>query len=302
MKKNTDKDEVPSEVKENDSGINVASGSETYNNESTNETASALDVKTLVNDLPDGASSASKTVVEDGEKVESMTFEILNQPSSMEDSYVEITSGEAANNAETVSTEAESVTAEASDHPEPEPEPEEEPEPESDQRVNSVEEKIEVIDLVVNENEDKDDGVDDSVIICETDKNDSVIFCGSSDNRRITRASLKKDSEYDDDEIVLLKEVEGTKKAAELLEESDFTDSDNDSSVVSVETEVTLDMDKNEAETLKQNGDAPSEDKSKNHSDTESDKLNESLKIDLRPSWQVKKTTFAKAKETTASI
>ena len=298
MKKNTDKDEVPSEVKENDSGINVAS--ETYNNESTNETASALDVKTLVNDLPDGASSASKTVVEDGEKVESMTFEILNQPSSMEDSYVEITSGEAANNAETVSTEAESVTAEASDHPEPEPE--EEPEPESDQRVNSVEEKIEVIDLVVNENEDKDDDVDDSDIICETDKNDSVIFCGSSDNRRITRASLKKDSEYDDDEIVLLKEVEGTKKAAELLEESDFTDSENDSSVVSVETEVTLDMDKNEAETLKQNGDAPSEDKSKNHSDTESDKLNESLKIDLRPSWQVKKTTFAKAKETTASI
>ena len=156
---------------------------------------------------------------------------------------------------------------------------------------------------MVNENEDKDDDVDDSVIICETDKNDSVIFCGSSDNRRITRASLKKDSEYDnDDEIVLLKEVEGTKKAAELLEESDFTDSDNDSSVVSVETEVTLDMDKNEAETLKQNGDAPSEDKSKNHSDTESDKLNESLKIDLRPSWQVKKTTFAKAKETTASI
>ena len=298
MKKNTDKDEVPSEVKENDSGTNVTS--ETYNNESTNETASALDVKTLVNDLPDGASSASKTVVEDGEKVESMTFEILNQPSSMEDSYVEITSGEAANNAETVSTEAESVTAEASDHPEPEPE--EEPEPESDQRVNSVEEKIEVIDLVVNENEDKDDGVDDSVIICETDKNDSVIFCGSSDNRRITRASLKKDSEYDDDEIVLLKEVEGTKKAAELLEESDFTDSDNDSSVVSVETEVTLDMDKNEAETIKQNGDTPSEDKSKNHSDTESDKLNESLKIDLRPSWQVKKTTFAKAKETTASI
>ena len=194
--------------------------------------------------------------------------------------------------------EAESVTAEASDHPEPEPEEE----PESDQRVNSVEEKIEVIDLVVNENEDKDDGVDDSVMICETDKNDSVIFCGSSDNRRITRASLKKDSEYDDDEIVLLKEVEGTKKAAELLEESDFTDSDNDSSVVSVETEVTLDMDKNEAETLKQNGDAPSEDKSKNHSDTESDKLNESLKIDLRPSWQVKKTTLAKTKETTASI
>ena len=281
-------------MKENDSGSSVAS--ETYNNESTNETASALDVKTLVNDLPDGASSASKTVVEDGEKVESMTFEILNQPSSMEDSYVEITSGEAANNAETVSTEAESVTAEGSDHPEPEEEPE------SDQRVNSVEEKIEVIDLVVNENEDKDDGVDDSVMICETDKNDSVIFCGSSDNRRITRASLKKDSEYDDDEIVLLKEVEGTKKAAELLEESDFTDSDNDSSVVSVETEVTLDMDKNEAETIKQNGDTPSEDKSKNHSDTESDKLNESLKIDLRPSWQVKKTTFAKAKETTASI
>ena len=282
-------------MKENDSGSSVAS--ETYNNESTNETASALDVKTLVNDLPDGASSASKTVVEDGEKVESMTFEILNQPSSMEDSYVEITSGEAANNAETVSTEAESVTAEGSDLPEPEEEPEE-----GDQRVNSVGEKIEVIDLVVNENEDKDDGVDDSVIICETDKNDSVIFCGSSDNRRITRASLKKDSEYDDDEIVLLKEVEGTKKAAELLEESDFTDSDNDSSVVSVETEVTLDMDKNEAETIKQNGDAPSEDKSKNHSDTESDKLNESLKIDLRPSWQVKKTTFAKAKETTASI
>ena len=285
-------------MKENDSGINVAS--ETYNNESTNETASALDVKTLVNDLPDGASSASKTVVEDGEKVESMTFEILNQPSSMEDSYVEITSGEAANNAETVSTEAESVTAEASDHPEPEQEPEEEEE--LDRKVNSVEEKIEVIDLVVNENEDKDDDVDDSDIICETDKNDSVIFCGSSDNRRITRASLKKDSEYDDDEIVLLKEVEGTKKAAELLEESDFTDSDNDSSVVSVETEVTLDMDKNEAETIKQNGDTPSEDKSKNHSDTESDKLNESLKIDLRPSWQVKKTTFAKAKETTASI
>ena len=284
-------------MKENDSGSSVAS--ETYNNESTNETASALDVKTLVNDLPDGASSASKTVVEDGEKVESMTFEILNQPSSMEDSYVEITSGEAANNAETVSTEAESITAEASDHPEPEQEPEEEEE--LDQRVNSVEEKIEVIDLVVNENEDKDDDVDDSDIICETDKNDSVIFCGSSDNRRITRASLKKDYD-DDDEIVLLKEVEGTKKAAELLEESDFTDSDNDSSVVSVETEVTLDMDKNEAETIKQNGDTPSEDKSKNHSDTESDKLNESLKIDLRPSWQVKKTTFAKAKETTASI
>ena len=284
-------------MKENDSGSSVAS--ETYNNESTNETASALDVKTLVNDLPDGASSASKTVVEDGEKVESMTFEILNQPSSMEDSYVEITSGEAANNAETVSTEAESVTAEASDHPGPEQEPEDEEE--LDQRVNSVEEKIEVIDLVVNENEDKDDDVDDSDIICETDKNDSVIFCGSSDNRRITRASLKKEYD-DDDEIVLLKEVEGTKKAAELLEESDFTDSDNDSSVVSVETEVTLDMDKNEAETLKQNGDAPSEDKSKNHSDTESDKLNESLKIDLRPSWQVKKTTFAKAKETTASI
>ena len=296
MKKNTDKDEVPSEVKENDSNTNATS--ETYNNESTNETAPARDVKTLVNDLPDGASSASKTVVEDGEKVESMTFEILNQPSSMEDSYVEITSGEAANNAETVSTEAESVTEEASDHPEPEEESEE-----GDQRVNSVGEKIEVIDLVVNENEDKDDGVDDSDIICETDKNDSVIFCGSSDNRRITRASLKKDSEYDDDdEIVLLKEVEGTKKAAELLEESDFTDSDNDSSVVSVETEVTLDMDKNEAETVKQNGDAPSEDKSKNHSDTESDKLNESLKIDLRPSWQVKKTTFAKTKETTASI
>ena len=166
-------------MKENDSGSSVAS--ETYNNESTNETASALDVKTLVNDLPDGASSASKTVVEDGEKVESMTFEILNQPSSMEDSYVEITSGEAANNAETVSTEAESVTAEASDHPEPEQEPEEEPEPESDQRVNSVEEKIEVIDLVVNENEDNDEDN-------ENEDNDDDVDDSAADNWRITRA------------------------------------------------------------------------------------------------------------------
>ena len=64
----------------------------------------------------------------------------------------------------------ESVTAEASDHPEPEQEPDEEDE--LDQRVNSVEEKIEVIDLVVNENEDNDDDVDDS----------------AADNWRITRA------------------------------------------------------------------------------------------------------------------
>ena len=164
-------------MKENDSGSSVAS--ETYNNESTNETASALDVKTLVNDLPDGASSASKTVVEDGEKVESMTFEILNQPSSMEDSYVEITSGEAANNAETVSTEAESVTAEASDHPEPEQEPDEEDE--LDQRVNYVEEKIEVIDLVVNENEDNDEDN-------ENEDNDDDVDDSAADNWRITRA------------------------------------------------------------------------------------------------------------------
>ena len=73
----------------------------------------------------------------------------------------------------------ESVTAEASDHPEPEQEPDEEDE--LDQRVNYVEEKIEVIDLVVNENEDNDEDN-------ENEDNDDDVDDSAADNWRITRA------------------------------------------------------------------------------------------------------------------
>jgi len=171
---------------------------------------------------------------------------------------------------------------------------------------SSEKEDIEVIDLVTDEdNEDKQQ---------ENVKDDSVIICEDVENKRITRGALNASikSESSNDEIVLLKEDNKQTGESKLLEESDFTDddddfSDDDSSVESVETEITLDLDKSEsAEVTKQeNDDEKKTSSSNNDVDSASDKLNESLKIDLRPSWQVRnrKSSLVKSgQESTASI
>jgi len=170
---------------------------------------------------------------------------------------------------------------------------------------SSEKEDIEVIDLVTDEDNDKQQ---------ENVKDDSVIICEDVENKRITRGALNASikSESSNDEIVLLKEDNKQTGESKLLEESDFTDddddfSDDDSSVESVETEITLDLDKSEsAEVTKQeNDDEKKTSSSNNDVDSASDKLNESLKIDLRPSWQVRnrKSSLVKSgQESTASI
>jgi len=119
---------------------------------------------------------------------------------------------------------------------------------------SSEKEDIEVIDLVTDEDNDKQQ---------ENVKDDSVIICEDVENKRITRGALNASikSESSNDEIVLLKEDNKQTGESKLLEESDFTDddddfSDDDSSVESVETEITLDLDKSEsAEVTKQEND-----------------------------------------------
>jgi len=158
-----------------------------------------------------------------------------------------------------------------------------------------------------------DSPIDDSIVILEkTNCDDSVIISdkeiksvrkadtGSTtrspsprenENRRITRGSLKNDTDDNKEEIQLLKTIDVTEKDLKILEESDFTDSDESESgesAESVETQITTDLEKSDAETvIKGNEQNPEE--SSAAEETSKDELNESLKIDLRPSWQAKK-------------
>merc|ERR1712126_698432 len=175
---------------------------------------------------------------------------------------------------------------------------------------SSETEDIEVIDLVT------DEDTEDKQLENVTDvKDDSVIICEEFENKRETRGSLNAAAVNNDpsnDEIVLLKEDKKESSESKLLEESDFTDedddiSDDDSSVESVENEITLDLDKSETAevTPKQDNEEEKKNSSSTNDDAATDKLNESLKIDLRPSWQVRnrKSSFVKSgQESTASI
>ena len=244
---------------------------------------------------------------------EGTSFEFLTQPASMEESYVEIVppaievnlnriSGETIVDATKNKTYA-SVVSEN----------------------NVVQDKPDDVSLITLDETGRnepvilcDSPIDDSVVILEkTNCDDSVIICdeeinsvrypapvstrsrtrspspnreSSNDNRRITRGSLKNETE-DKEQIVLLKTDDVAEKDSKILEESDFTDSDESDSgesAESVDTQVTTDLEKSEVETSikgvlgnSENSDAAEE--------PSKDKLNESLKIDLRPSWQAKK-------------
>merc|ERR1712126_599693 len=170
---------------------------------------------------------------------------------------------------------------------------------------SSETEDIEVIDLVT------DEDTEDKQLENVTDvKDDSVIICDEFENKRVTRGALNASAVNNDpsnDEIVLLKEDNKESSESKLLEESDFTDEDDDSSVESVETEITLDLDKSETVevTPKQDNEDEKKNSSSTNDDAATDKLNESLNIDLRPSWQVRnrKSSFVKSgQESTASI
>ena len=242
---------------------------------------------------------------------EGTSFEFLTQPASMEESYVEINphkieasqikiSGEIDNEETTADATKNKTYASVV----------------SENNVQVLDKPEDVSVIVLDETcKDKsvilcDSPIDDSVVILEkTQCDDSVIICdeeidfvrnlaqGSSrspspnrenDNRRITRGSLKKET-GDREEIVLLKTDDVAEKDLKILQKSDFTESDESESgdsVESVETQITTDLEKSDAETV--NKDV--EDNSENTTmEASTDKLNESLKIDLRPSWQAKK-------------
>jgi len=176
-------------------------------------------------------------------------------------------------------------------------------------KLNADEE--EVIDLPCDEDDEDNDAT-------------SKIFVTEVETKRLTRGALKAMSDDVDDkeEITLLKESKHGDYQGDL-DISDFSDEeDNDSAVASDTSEVSEilvdnekktddNLDKESArddeskETLEKDkisdvGANPSGDVSKTSEN--SDKFNESLKIDLRPTWQVKKSNFVKKQDSTVSI
>ena len=176
-------------------------------------------------------------------------------------------------------------------------------------KLNADEE--EVIDLACDEDDEDNDAT-------------SKIFVTEVETKRLTRGALKAMSDDVDDkeEITLLKESKHVDYQGDL-DISDFSDEeDNDSAVASDTSEVSEilvdnenktddNLDKESArddeskETLEKDkisdvGANPSGDVSKTSEN--SDKFNESLKIDLRPTWQVKKSNFVKKQDSTVSI
>ena len=131
----------------------------------------------------------------------------------------------------------------------------------------------------------------ESIIIVEKepDKQEKNLSLNEgSETRRITRGFLNSD-EMDNNEIELLKEDKS--RQSNVLEESDFTESEEDTQV----KEVTRDT--------QENGDEKKDtDEDSSGNDGIKSKLNESFKVDLRPSWMVNKTSVKKMKESTASI
>ena len=204
---------------------------------------------------------------------ESMTsshFEMLSNPTSMEESYVEVAED---NKVEAVSAKNIEASNKIDDEENIDIEMKSNESETSTNKSSLDKEDIEVIELG-----DEEDGVNE-----KEDADDSVMIIGET-NKRITRNSLKNENKQEDEEIVLLKEV----KADDInSKETAGDNSDDDSSVASVETEVTVDDDK-----------TASTDKT---GDAQTDKLNDSIKIDLRPSWQVRKNSV-KSQDSTVSI
>ena len=131
----------------------------------------------------------------------------------------------------------------------------------------------------------------ESIIIVEKEpdkKEKNLSLNEGSETRRITRGFLNSD-EMDNNEIELLKEDKS--RQSNVLEESDFTESEEDTQV----KEVTRDTNENGDEKKDTDEDSSGNDGIKS-------KLNESFKVDLRPSWMVNKTSVKKMKESTASI
>lgn len=176
-------------------------------------------------------------------------------------------------------------------------------------KLNADEE--EVIDLACDEDDEDNDAT-------------SKIFVTEVETKRLTRGALKAMSDDVDDkeEITLLKESKLDDYQGDL-DISDFSDEEDDDSAVASDTsevsEILVDnenktddnLDKESArddeskETLEKDkisdvGANPSGDVSKTSEN--SDKFNESLKIDLRPTWQVKKSNFVKKQDSTVSI
>ena len=176
-------------------------------------------------------------------------------------------------------------------------------------KLNADEE--EVIDLACDEDDEDNDAT-------------SKIFVTEVETKRLTRGALKAMSDDVDDkeEITLLKESKHGDYQGDL-DISDFSDEEDDDSAVASDTsevsEILVDnekktddnLDKESArddeskETLEKDkisdvGANPSGDVSKTSEN--SDKFNESLKIDLRPTWQVKKSNFVKKQDSTVSI
>jgi len=174
-------------------------------------------------------------------------------------------------------------------------------------------EEAEIIDLACDDDDEEEDS-----------RSSSKIFVTEIETKRLTRGALKAMAEDVDDkeEITLLKESKLDTLQGDL-DISDFSDDDDDSAVVSDNSEeseiievtekktdvdvgkgslASKDVDSKEKleEKISDAGASPSGDVSK-PSDS-SDKLNESLKIDLRPTWQVKKSNFVKKPDSTVSI
>merc|ERR1719334_580743 len=176
-------------------------------------------------------------------------------------------------------------------------------------KLNADEE--EVIDLACDEDDEDNDAT-------------SKIFVTEVETKRLTRGALKAMSDDVDDkeEITLLKESKLDDYQGDL-DISDFSDEEDDDSAVASDTSEVSEIlvnnenktddnfDKESArddeskETLEKDkisdvGANPSGDVSKTSEN--SDKFNESLKIDLRPTWQVKKSNFVKKQDSTVSI
>ena len=142
--------------------------------------------------------------------------------------------------------------------------------PETSGNLNAVHEEIaeaEDNDEVVEEIEligDDKAALSDSIIIVEKDLEAKAEV---SPDRRITRGFLNTSMEANDQEIELLKEDKSDK--SNILEESDLNESEDDS------TNMTPDSNKSDVE--------------KSGNDENKSKLNDSFKVDLRPSWMMKK-------------
>ena len=146
--------------------------------------------------------------------------------------------------------------------------------------------EVEQIELT----DDDNSVLTESIIIVEKepDKQEKNLSLNEgSETRRITRGFLNSD-EMDNNEIELLKEDKS--RQSNVLEESDFTESEEDTQV----KEYTRDP--------KGNGDEKKDSEDSSGNDGIKSKLNESFIVDLRPSWMVNKTSVKKMKESTASI